>query len=86
MVTSYFCVAKASGKVRKANYFRLASCEQADIGLGRKCEPNQNSGTNFEMGSITVHTDRQQSKKDTPVSVLFVLLVTRTGIEPMLQP
>ena len=49
-------------------------------------EPNPNSNANLEMGAITVHTDRQQSKKDPPVSVHFVLLVTRTGIEPMLQP
>ncbi len=32
------------------------------------------------------HKDCQQNKKDTRVSVLFDLLVTRTGIEPMLQP
>ena len=42
--------------------------------------------TGARMGSIRSCMDRQQSKKDTPVSVLFALLVTRTGIEPMFQP
>ena len=36
------------------------------------------------VGTLPVKS--QQNKKDTRVSVLFVLLVTRTGIEPMLQP
>ena len=57
--------ARASGKAPKGSYFRPTSRWQADIGLGRKCEPNPNLQANLEMCSIRPCMDRQKEKTGT---------------------
>ena len=83
LVTSYFCHAKASGKAPKELFLpslMLTSRQR----LSSEMRTQSKFASKFGDGSI--RTESQQSKKDTRLSVLFALLVTRTGIEPMLQP
>ena len=81
-VRSKFSISKELSKICTGRCPVLQGSDTERQGI--QCVPNQNA-THFEWARI-IRKDNQQSKKDTPVSVLFALLVTRTGIEPMIQP